>query len=283
VPDHLPEGRCALDPLAPALDDDVPPPSYDVTAPRSREERDALTLELLAASRRTQDQVERARLLDEVVLLNRGVAEAVANRYRNRGAAQEDLEQAAMEGLVKAVHRFDPTIRPDLLTYAVPTIRGEVQRWFRDEGWMVRPPRRIQDLQWRIGRSVERLAQELGREPTDAEVGDDLGVPENDVGEASRAYGSFAPTSLDQAVSADGSTTFGDLVAGAEPEHGPVEARLVLRPALRRLPERDRRILYLRFVEEQSQTEIGAEMGVTQMQVSRLLSRILRDLRSEIR
>jgi RNA polymerase sigma-B factor len=277
-----------LDSSAPALDHDDPPgpslvPLFDAAAPRSREERDARSLELLAASRRTDDEALKARLLDEVVLLNRGVAEAVANRYRNRGAAQEDLEQAALEGLVKAVHRFNPEIRPDLLTYAVPTIRGEVQRWFRDEGWMVRPPRRIQDLQWRIGRSIERLAQELGREPTDAEVGADLDVPASDIGEASRAYGSFAPTSLDQSVSPDGATTFGDLVAGSDPDHGPVEARMVLSPALRRLPERDRRILYLRFVEEQSQTEIGAEMGVTQMQVSRLLSRILRDLRSEIR
>ena len=119
---------------------------------------------------RTADEARRSELLDKVNLLNQCVAEAVANRYRGRGVPAEDLHQAAFEGLVKAVHEFDPTVRPDLLTYAVPTMRGEVQRWFRDGSWMVRPPRQIQELQWRVSRSIESLAQDLGREPTDAEL-----------------------------------------------------------------------------------------------------------------
>src|SRR3954452_15702457 len=104
----------------------------------SRAEGSRRTGELLRRAHATDDLDLRDELLDEVILLNRGVAEAVANRYRGRGVSEEDLHQAAFEGLVKAVRKFDPTVRPDLLTYAVPTIRGEVQRWFRDQSWMVR-------------------------------------------------------------------------------------------------------------------------------------------------
>jgi RNA polymerase sigma-B factor len=141
----------------------------------TRAERSERTRELLVAAQDTDNEVERDRLLDEVVLINRGVAEAVAARYRGRGVPAEDLQQAAYEGLIKAVHKFDPSVRPDLLTYAVPTIRGEVQRWFRDQSWMVRPPRRIQELQWRISRSIDHLSQDLGRPPSDQEVSDDVG------------------------------------------------------------------------------------------------------------
>src|SRR4051812_39456004 len=135
----------------------------------SRAERAAATERLLLAAHATDDEQERARLLDEVVVANLSVAQAVASRYRNRGVSEEDLTQAGYEGLVKAVHKFDPSVRPDLLTYAVPTIRGEIQRYFRDHSWAVRPPRRIQEMQWRISRCIEHLSQELGREPSDDE------------------------------------------------------------------------------------------------------------------
>src|SRR6187551_1267242 len=131
----------------------APPHDPNDAGALTRAERSRRTGELMRRAHSTQDEGLRSELLDEVILLNRCVAEAVANRYRGRGVSEEDLHQSAFEGLVKAVHRFDPTIRPDLLTYAVPTIRGEVQRWFRDQGWMVRPPRRLQDLQWQVGRS----------------------------------------------------------------------------------------------------------------------------------
>jgi RNA polymerase sigma-B factor len=213
------------------------------------------------------------------------VAEAVANRYRGRGVATDDLHQAAFEGLVKAVHKFDPSVRPDLLTYAVPTIRGEVQRWFRDQSWMVRPPRRLQELQWRITRSIESLSQELGRDPTRSELSDSLGCTPDEVDEAVQSFGCFAPTSLDKTVGESGHS-LGDTLPSPHPtddkERSIVEARAALVPVLRRLPERDRRILYLRFFEDHSQEEIGAELGVTQMQVSRLLERIMRDLRAQV-
>lgn len=252
---------------------------YDAR-PASREDRARRTHELLLQAHACTDTEERRQLLDQVVLLNRGVAESVAARYRNRGVATEDLEQTAFEGLVKAVHKFDPTVRPDLLTYAVPTIRGEVQRLFRDHSWTIRPPRSIQELQWRISRSIERLSVELGREPSTEELAKDLERTPEEVSAAIRAFGSFKPASLDKVVREDG-LTLADLLVEEQGAQSAAEARLVLAPLLRDLSARERRILYLRFFEEKSQAEIGAELGVTQMQVSRLLKGILRGLREQ--
>ena len=247
----------------------------------TRQQRSERTGVLLARAR-DADEETRRQLLEEVVLINRGVAEAVASRYRNRGIAQDDLVQVAYEGLTKAVMRFDPQLRNDLLTYAVPTIRGEIQRYFRDQGWTVRPPRRIQELQWRVNRAEEDLGQELGREPTDAEVMDHLGIGVAEYREAHEASGCFQPTSLDLSVGQESPTTLGALIADDDHDRNAADARVTLAPVVRRLSERDRRILYLRFFEDRTQEEIGADLGVTQMQVSRLLSRILQDIRAEV-
>ena len=248
----------------------------------TRTERSDLTKRLLLEAVDAAPE-RRAELIDEVVLLNRGVAEAVANRYRGRGVPLEDLQQAALEGLVKAVNRFDPAVRPDLLTYAVPTIRGEIQRWFRDQSWMVRPPRRIQELQWKLSHGAEELSQSLGREPTDEELAEHCGCTLREMEEANQAFGCFHPPSLDRAIdSADGPTLGETLVQDEEHDQDAAEARTILGPVVRRLSPRDRRILYLRFFEDQSQRDIGEELGVTQMQVSRLLDRIFRDIRSEL-
>jgi len=250
---------------------------------RSRAERAARTHELIEAAHATDDPARRRELLDEVVVINRCVAEAIAARYRGRGVPQEDLEQSALEGLVKAVHKFDPSVRPDLLTYAVPTIRGEVQRWFRDQSWMVRPPRRIQEMQWKVSRSVARLSQDLGREPTDAEVQADLDCTAEEVSEAVQGFGCFQPPSLDRPVAGADGPTLGEVIKD-QPEDGyaAAEARAALAPVVSRLGERDRQILFMRFFEERSQQEIGSTLGVTQMQVSRLLQRIMRDLRRQL-
>ena len=249
----------------------------------SRAERARRTEELFREVGETDDPSLRQALLDEIVLINRCVAEAVASRYRGRGVPQEDLEQSAFEGLVRAVHKFDPTVRPDLLTYAVPTIRGEVQRWFRDQSWMVRPPRSIQEMQWKVTRSASRLAQELGREPSGEEIGADLDCTPEDVSEAVQALGCFRPTSLDRPLAGAQDTTLGEVIADEE-EHpyDSADARATLAPVLRDLPERDRTVLHLRFVEEQSQKEIGARLGITQTQVSRMLARILGDLQRQL-
>jgi RNA polymerase sigma-B factor len=253
---------------------------------REREARALRTAALLRRASAADDESVRRGLLDEVIVLNLGVARAVASRYRQRGVPIDDLEQAAHEGLVKAVQRFDPTQDKDLLSYAVPTIRGEVQRHFRDRSWMVRPPRRLQELQWRINQTIDRLRQELGRAPEDIEVCQALQVSEEVFREALAGFGCFQPASLDHPVGATG-LSLGDAVVDELAEDGPdsleaAEARTALAPALGTLSERDRRIIYLRFVEEQSQSEIGTALGITQMQVSRLLQRILRDLRRSL-
>lgn len=246
----------------------------------SRAERSRLTAELMQRASATDDDAERAELLDEIVVLNCRVADAVASRYRDRGVPLEDLQQAAYEGLVKAVHRFDPAHAEDLLTFAVPTIRGEVQRHFRDRSWMVRPPRRVQELQSQTNNVIPVMRDELGREPTDAEVWGRLGIGAAEYAEVVTAFGCFAPSSLDRQVGDDaGSATMGELLADDSDEHEALEARVLLEPAVRDLGERDKRMLFLRFYEERSQREIAEELGLTQAQVSRLLERVLRTLR----
>lgn len=257
--------------------------STDSDCGLTRAERAEQTRDLLEEVARTNDPEHAAELRERVVVINRGVAEAVAARYRQRGVALDDLHQVAFEGLTKAVMRFDPEQRNDLLTYAVPTIRGELQRHFRDHGWTVRPPRRIQETQWLVGQAVERLTQELEREPTAAEVAAELDIPVDEYRETVAAFGCFQPTSLDQPAGADSAASMGDLIAAEDDDTGASEARVTLAPVVRRLPERDRRILYLRFFEDRTQEEIGRDLGVTQMQVSRLLGRILGTLREELR
>lgn len=255
-------------------------PSHDEDL--SRSERSALTAALLAEASTTSDATRAAELRSRVVMVNRGVAEAVARRYRNRGIPLDDLTQVGYEGLTKAVARFDPSRRHDLLTFAVPTIRGELQRYFRDLGWTVRPPRRLQELQARAHSSAQDLEQDLGRAPRETEVASALGVPLEEYREAMAVVGCFQPASLDLPVGDDETATLGELLLGEHRSLDASDARIVLAPAVRGLSDRDRRILRLRFYDDCTQAEIGADLGVTQMQVSRLLSRILAELHTTL-
>ena len=222
---------------------------------------------------------DRKHLMDEVITLNIEVAQSVAGRYRNRGIPVEDLEQVACVALIGAANRFDPTKADDFLTYAVPTIRGEVKRHFRDHGWVVRPPRRVQEVQALIQRS--ELAPNNGRLDDPQDVADRLGIDPKDVSEAFQAHGCFAPTSLD-APNRVGEPWSASLADDDFDGHEAVEARAILRTLTKELEPRERLILYLRFVEGRTQKEIGEEIGVTQMQVSRLLTRILTQMRSRL-
>ncbi|MCY7395309.1 MAG: sigma-70 family RNA polymerase sigma factor [Nocardioides sp.] len=247
----------------------------------SRTDRAEQTRVLLARAQQV-DADAQADLLNEVVLLNRRIAQAVAARYRHKGVPDEDLEQAAYEGLVKAVSRFDPSLRHDLLSFAVPTIRGEIQRYFRDHAWMVRPPRRLQELQWQINRTTADLAGVLGREPSPDEVQVAVGIGTQEYGEALQSFGCFQPSSLDQPVRSAPELTLGDAVPDSGREQDEVETRVLLQPLLARLGERDRLVIQRRYFEDRSQQEIADELGVTQTQVSRVLSRILRDLHRQL-
>jgi RNA polymerase sigma-B factor len=242
------------------------------------EHRERLSRELLRAAAETSDEQTRRMLLDEVVVLNVELAWSIALRYRSRGIPLEDLRQVACLGLIKAARGFDPTVGTAFIAYCVPTIRGEIKRYFRDHGWTVKPPRRVQELQAQIKMAEPELSTALGRPPRPSELAEHLGEQICDVIEALSVNGCFTPSSLDRPVSEDSSMSIGDLLGSDDDDKVAAEARVMLAPAVRRLSERDRKILMLRFFRGWTQSEIAEELGVTQMQVSRLLARILRDL-----
>ncbi|GIN05723.1 RNA polymerase sigma factor [Planomonospora venezuelensis] len=256
-----------------------PHPHHDASPVQAeRDERARRTASIVAELRRVGPGPARQGLVDELIETNAAVARSMASRYRNRGIDLDDLEQVALVGLVKAARRFDPFAGHDFLSYAVPTIRGELRRHFRDSGWMVRPPRRVQDLQTRIAGAQEELEPRLGRSPRPSELAAHLGEDTSDVVEALAADGCFTPTSLDAPV-ADGSSSIGDLLGGEDRALAQTEAKVMLDPLMRGLTARDRRILQLRFYQEQTQQEIADSIGLTQAQVSRVLTRILADMR----
>ncbi len=246
----------------------------------ARERRKLETTELWERISSSQDEEERALLREQVVLLNMSVAQAIASRYGSRGILLDDLQQVAFLGLVKAAHGFDPGLEKDFLSYAVPTIRGEVKRHFRDLGWTVRPPRRVQELQSRIHSASEDSAQSLGRAARPPEIAARLGVDVSDVIEALTCNG-FNPTSLDAPLGEPSSSaSLGDLLTSAGDDFGEVENGMVLKEALRSLSARDLLLLRRRFCDDHTQQQIGDELGLSQMQVSRLQARILARLRA---
>jgi RNA polymerase sigma-B factor len=220
---------------------------------------------------------ERQRLIDEVIVRNVSVARAVATRYRDRGVAVEDLIQVACVALVRAANRFDPAQADDFLTYAVPTIRGEVKRYFRDHSWAVRPPRRVQEVQGLIHKSGAALGLDGNRK----DLADKLGLEQREIDAAIQAQGCFTPSSLD-APSHEGGASLGDVLVADHTDLEAAEARTMMRALIRELEPRERLILYLRFFEDRTQKEIGEEIGVTQMQVSRLIARLMDRMRERL-
>lgn len=246
-----------------------------------REVRRQRTARLLERSAGASD-AERDRLIDEVIVSNISVARTIAKRYANRGVPLEDLEQVACLALVRAARKFDGSRAEDFLVYAVPTIRGEIKRWFRDHGWTVRPPRRLQELQARVLRARDD-AEEGAAVAGSQAIAERLGVERAEVDEALAVRGCFVPTSLDAPVDADGDgAPLGELLAAADDAVDRAEDRVILRTALLRLTPRERLIVKLRFADDLTQGEIGDRIGVTQMQVSRLLSKVMSTLRAEL-
>ena len=237
---------------------------------------------LLLSRARASHGERRARYEEQAIRANMVVAGEIARRYHGRGIPAEDVDQVAYLGLVKAVRGFDPDRGEDFLSYAVPTVRGEIRRHFRDAGWAVRPPRSVQEVQARLGEAEVELTQRWGRGPRASELADHLDVPLRLVHDAMSAHGCFRPDSLDAPRPGGGAESPVERMGDLDPAFASAEARLALVPLMRSLPERDRRILELRFFENRTQAEIGAEVGVTQEQVSRLLSGILRRLRESL-
>ena len=238
--------------------------------------------DLLRRAAESGDEREAARLRHEAVVRSMPLARSVARRYQHRGEASEDLEQVAYLGLVKAVSRYEVGKGATFDAYAVPCIVGEVRRWFRDRGWDVRPPRALQELRSAVLLAVEDLTHELGRAPRRHEVAERLQVSPAQLGQALVAMQAYSAVSLDAPTGEqDGPELYERL---AQDDSGVAELldHHSVEPLLARLPARDRHILSLRFYRDWTQEQIAQDLGVTQMQVSRLLTRVLRQLRMEL-
>ncbi len=248
---------------------------------RDRERERALLAEFATAD---PDSARRQAIRDELVTLHLPLVAHLARRFRDRGEPYDDLVQVGTIGLIKAVDRFDVTREVELSTYATPTIVGEIRRHFRDRGWAIRVPRRLQEMRAALSAATEQLGQDLGRSPTVRELSEHLGVSEDEVLEGLEATLAYTTTSLD-AGPADGDSAESALAAtlGADdPALEGVEYRESLRPVLDALPERERRIVMLRFFGNRTQSQIAAELGISQMHVSRLLARSLAQMRAAL-
>lgn len=239
----------------------------------------ARTEELLVRAEQAVTDGERQRLLDEVVLLHLPTARSIALRYRERGEPVDDLVQVASLGLVKAVRGYDRHLGTDFAAYAVPTITGEIKRHFRDRGWAVRPPRRLQDLRLALVAATQELTHELGRSPKVSELAHRIGVGEDEVVETLVSLQHYSAGSLDAPVDGDDGPPLAECLGENETAYAGVDDAVSVQPLLATLPPRDRHILCLRFFQGWTQSQIAADIGVTQMQVSRLLSRALKRLR----
>lgn len=238
--------------------------------------------ELLRRAAAADDPEEAERLREQATTAAMPLARSIAVRYRNRGEPLEDLVQVAYLGLVKAVARFDADRGSDFMAFATPSITGEVRRWFRDRGWDVRPPRRLQDLRATMLPAIQEMTQELGRTPSSTELAERLSVPVEEVLETMVAVSGYNADSLDAPTDRAEGPSLAETLGADDHDLDDIEYRLSLEPLLARLPARDRHILSLRFYRGWTQSEIAEDIGVTQMQVSRLLTRALGRLREEL-
>ncbi|MEU6552018.1 RNA polymerase sigma factor SigF [Streptomyces sp. NPDC046915] len=228
--------------------------------------------------------VERDALREEIVEAWLPMAERIAGRFRSRGESYEDLRQVAALGLVKAVDRYDPERGNAFESYAVPTVTGEIKRHFRDHMWTLHVPRRVQDLRNRVRFASQDLSQTIpGRRPTVAEIAQHANMTEEDVRVGLEALESFSALSLDAELpGSDDGYSLSDALGAADPALDTVVDREAVKPRLAALPERERAILYMRFFGDMTQSRIAEQMGISQMHVSRLISRCCDRLREQV-
>ncbi len=232
------------------------------------------------------DSMEFQRQRDKIVERCLPLADHIARRFEGRGEPRDDLVQVARVGLVNAVIRFDVEAGSDFVSFAVPTIMGEVRRHFRDNSWSVKVPRRLKELHLRLGGATADLSQRLGRAPTATELAAELDMERDEVVEGLVAGSSYNTLSIDTGGSSSEdddaraiADTLGDMDVGLER----IEDREALRPLLEALPERERMVLVLRFFESMTQTQIAERVGISQMHVSRLLAKSLSRLRDQLK
>jgi RNA polymerase sigma-B factor len=254
-----------------------------MTDPSAGPRRDARTRELIHQLRTADSEPERANALEAVTVLHMPLARSLAHRYSGKGLDREDLEQVAFLALLKALKRFDLSKPTEFGAYATPTITGELRRHFRDHGWLVRPPRELQERRQLVTDTRSRLEQRLGHDPDAGELADELDIPLDAVKEAQVAATNLRPASLD-ATSTDGGRPVLDLLdaRGDSASDPALDDGIVVRTALERLPARDQKLVELRFGNDMTQAEIAESMGLSAMQVSRLLRRTLDELRRQL-
>lgn len=256
-------------------------PVTSTTSKSSTKDTDAAALALLALlADLPADSPDRARARGRIIEMYLPLAEYLARRFRNRGEPQDDLNQVANLGLIKSVDGFDPTRGAAFTSYAIPMIVGELKRHFRDKGWDVRVPRRLQELRLAIAKVSGPLAQTLGRSPTVADLAVHLGVSEEDIIEGIDSAHAYRALSLQAPVLGDDSgAELGDLLGDVDHHIANVDDRESLRPLIGRLPAREQKIIAMRFFGNMTQTQIASELSISQMHVSRLLSHALGELR----
>lgn len=229
------------------------------------------------------DDPERLGIREQLINGYLPVAEHIARRFAGRGEPLDDLMQVATVGLINAVDRFEPDRGSDFFSFAVPTITGEVRRYFRDHGWSTRVPRRLKDLHIAIRSALAELSQHLGRAPRPSEIADRLGLPVAEVIEGLQAGEAYRSSSLDEMLgSGEGKATLGEFIGGLDNELALIDDREALRPLLAQLPPRERTIIALRFFRQLTQTQIAEEVGISQMHVSRVLRQTLAYLHEQM-
>ncbi|MET7288256.1 RNA polymerase sigma factor SigF [Streptomyces sp. NPDC005573] len=225
---------------------------------------------------------EYAELRNRLVRMHLPLVEHLARRFRNRGEPLDDLTQVATIGLIKSVDRFDPERGVEFSTYATPTVVGEIKRHFRDKGWAVRVPRRLQELRLSLTTATAELSQQHGRSPTVHELAEKLAISEEEVLEGLESANAYSTLSLDVPDTDDESPAVADTLGAEDEALEGVEYRESLKPLLEDLPPREKRILLLRFFGNMTQSQIAQEVGISQMHVSRLLARTLAQLREKL-
>ncbi|WP_245240762.1 RNA polymerase sigma factor SigF [Streptomyces spiramenti] len=223
-----------------------------------------------------------AELRNSLVRMHLPLVEHLARRFRNRGEPLDDLTQVATIGLIKSVDRFDPERGVEFSTYATPTVVGEIKRHFRDKGWAVRVPRRLQELRLSLSTATAELSQQHGRAPTVHELAQRLSISEEDVLEGLESANAYSTLSLDVPDTDDESPAVADTLGAEDDALEGVEYRESLKPLLEELPPREKKILLLRFFGNMTQSQIAQEVGISQMHVSRLLARTLAQLRERL-
>lgn len=242
--------------------------------------RDARTSQLLTEWEQAQTERARQRLRDEIITHTLPLADRLASHYFGRGVPADDLQQVARTALVQAMGRFRGGGESAFIAFAIPTIRGELKRYFRDREWTVRPPRRIQEARLAIVNAYGALLQDLGHEPSVEELSAATGLDPATIREAQGVGHCYRPESLDQPlVQADDAGTLGSITGELDPGFGEADARVSLEPLLAQLSDRDRKLIELRYFEGLTQKETGAQIGISQMQVSRIENRILKEFR----